>query len=61
MMSNWIRKARTMIDDDSPTSEGRFGQQDVKKYSGWAGAVAIAIAIVSMGLVFYFRAKLTAL
>jgi hypothetical protein len=49
------------MDDDTSTSEGRFGERDVKKYSVWASAVAIIIAIIVMGLVFYFRAQLTAL
>jgi hypothetical protein len=48
-------------DDDTSSSEGRFGQRDVKKYSGWASAAAIAVKIIIVGLVFYFRVKLTGL
>jgi hypothetical protein len=47
------------MDDD--TNEGRFGNRRVKKYSGWASAVAIAITIIAFALVFYFRGKLIAL
>jgi len=50
-----------MDDDTSTTSEGRFGNRSVKKVSGWASAVTIAITIIAIALVFYFRAKLTAL
>jgi hypothetical protein len=46
------------IDDDSPTGEDRFGQKPVQKYSSRAAAVAIAITIIIVGLVFYFRATL---
>ena len=49
------------MDDDPSTSEGHFGQRDVEKYSGWASAVAIAIAIIIVGVVFYYRAMLVAL
>jgi hypothetical protein len=49
------------MDDDTSTSEGHFGNRRVKKYSAWASAVAIAITIIAIALVFYFRAKLTAL
>lgn len=50
------------IDDDgASTTEGRFGQRDVKKYSGRASAAAIAVTIIVVGLVLYFRAKLTGL
>jgi hypothetical protein len=49
------------MDDDTSASEGHFGNRRVKKYSGWASAVAIAITIIAIALVFYFRAKLTAL
>jgi hypothetical protein len=48
-------------DDDTSTSEGRFGRRGVKKYSGWANAVAIAITIIIVGVVFYYRAMLVAL
>jgi hypothetical protein len=47
--------------DDDTSSEGRFENRRVKKYSGWASAVAIAVAIIVVALVFYFRANLVAL
>jgi hypothetical protein len=46
------------MEDGKSSSEGRFGNRPVEKYSGWASAVAIAIAIVVVGLVFYYRAML---
>jgi len=49
------------IDDDTSSSEGRFGNYPVEKYSDWASAVAIAIAIIVVGLVLYYRAALVAL
>jgi hypothetical protein len=49
------------MDDDTSTSEGHFGNRRVKKNSGWASVVAIAITLIIVALVFYFRAKLTAL
>jgi len=49
------------MDDDTSTSEGRFGSRSVEDYSGWASAIAIVISIVALGLVFYFRANLVAL
>jgi hypothetical protein len=49
------------MDDDTSTSEGRFGNRSVKEYSGWASTIAIVIAIIALGLVFYFRANLMGL
>jgi hypothetical protein len=46
------------IEDGTSSSEGRFGNRPVEKYSGWASAVAIAIAIIVVGLVIYYRAML---
>ncbi len=48
-------------DEDTSSGEGRFGRQRVQKYSGWAAAVAIAVTIIIVGVVFYYRAKLAAL
>jgi hypothetical protein len=44
------------MDDDTFTSEGRFGDRRVQEYSGWASVAAIALAIIAMALVFYFQA-----
>jgi hypothetical protein len=49
------------IGDDTPTNEDRFGQRGVKEHSGWSDAAAVAITIIIVGLVFYYRAKLAAL
>jgi ABC-type sugar transport system permease subunit len=49
------------IDDDTSSSEGRFGNRPVEKSSGWASAAALVIAIIVVGLVYYYyRAKLVA-
>ncbi len=48
-------------DDDTSSSEGRFGHRPVQKYSRWASVLAIAITIVIVGLVIYYRAILVAL
>jgi hypothetical protein len=48
-------------DNDTSINEGRRGHRPVQKYSGWASAVAIAITIVIIGLVFYYRARLVGL
>jgi hypothetical protein len=46
-----------MTDPRSPKEESgselRFAQQDNISYSGWSSAVAIVIAIIIVGLVFY--------
>jgi hypothetical protein len=49
------------MDDDTSSSEGRFGNRRVKEYSGWASATAIIITIIVIGLVFYFRVNLVGL
>jgi hypothetical protein len=48
-------------DDDISTSEGRFGRPGINKSGGWTSAVATAVTIIIVRLVFYFRAKLTGL
>jgi hypothetical protein len=49
------------IDDDDSTNEGRYGHRPPQIYSGWASVVAIAITIIIVGLVLYYRAMLVAL
>jgi hypothetical protein len=49
------------IEDDTSSSEGRFSNRPVEKYSSWASAVAIVVAIIIIGLVYYYRAMLVAL
>jgi hypothetical protein len=48
-------------DDDTSGSEGRFGHRPGEKYSRWASVLAVAITIVNVGLVIYYRAVLVAL
>jgi hypothetical protein len=44
------------IDDDTSTSEDRYGQQPVRRNSGWASTVAITATIVIVGTVFIYLA-----
>jgi hypothetical protein len=44
------------MDDDTSTSEDRYGQQPVHRNSGWATAIAITATIVIVGAVFIYLA-----
>jgi hypothetical protein len=48
-------------DDDRPNSGSRPGHRHEQKYSGRASIVAIAITIVIVGLIVYYRAKIVGL
>lgn len=40
--------------DDRARNEDRFGRQDDRRYSIWSSAIAIALAVVAIGLVYFF-------
>jgi|GEM_PF-4713761 hypothetical protein len=42
--------------DNTTTSEDRFGRQDKGRYSGWSSALAIAIIVIVIGIVFSYVA-----
>jgi hypothetical protein len=56
-----LKETAIPIGEDTPTNEDRLGQRAVKEHSGWSDAVAVVITIIIVGLVIYYRAKLTAL
>jgi amino acid transporter len=40
--------------DDTSTNEDRFGRQDREQYSRWSSLLAVVIAVIVVGLVYFF-------
>jgi tetrahydromethanopterin S-methyltransferase subunit F len=45
--------------EDTSTREGRFGQRNARRYSGWSSAGAIIIIVIILGIVFAYVAMHT--
>ena len=39
---------------DDSTNEDRFGRQDHRKYNPWSSALAVVVALIAIGLVYFF-------
>jgi hypothetical protein len=45
--------------EDTSTGEGRFGQRNARRYSGWSSAGAIIFIVIILGIVFAYVAMRT--
>jgi hypothetical protein len=50
----YMTEPRLPNHEDTSTGEGRFGQRNARRHSGWSSAGAIIFIVIILGIVFVF-------